>query len=416
MKHGFLSDYFTGVGAKRLTDVEVSPEKSHQHEFNGISELKKIFGTEKINFNAKYIYLHDEEEQVFSDNGTLTWYDAREGHATRTEYRLYYSENDVLNKAESGDLLIICQKSKDELFIIVAPEGSTSESQVLWLFGLDEARDGFRQDNKNQLRLKFIVRDLEEEKTKLSFGDKFILSELGIEVEQTAPDLLEDLLARFGTTFPSTAIFSDYARVTAEEVSPVENPDHALVLWMDQEERLFKTFEKHLLHEKLKRGFGESGHDTDDFISFSLSVQNRRKVRAGYAFENHLAHLFERNSVRFSHGTETERKNKPDFIFPDIKLYKDVSFPADYFTMLGVKTSAKDRWRQILSEADRIPAKHLITLEPAISRNQTDEMRSQHVQLVIPESFKSSYTIEQQKEIMQVSDFINMVKERQARV
>lgn len=394
----------------------MSPEKSHQHEFNGINELKRIFGTEKINFNAKYIYLHDDEEQVFSDNGTLTWYDAREGHATRTEYRLYYSENDVLNKAESGDLLIICQKSKDELFIIVAPEGSTSESQVLWLFGLDEARNGFKQDNKNQLRLKFIVRDLEEEKTKLSFGDKFILSELGIEVEETVPDLLEDLLKKFGNTFPSTAAFSDYARATAGRTSPVESPDHALVLWMDQEERLFKTFEKHLLSEKLKHGFGKSGHDTDDFISFSLSVQNRRKVRAGYAFENHLAHLFESNSIRFSHGAETERKNKPDFIFPDIKLYKNVSFSADYLTMLGVKTSAKDRWRQILSEADRIPAKHLITLEPAISRNQTDEMRSQHVQLVIPESFKSSYTVEQQKEIIQVNDFINLVKERQARV
>lgn len=416
MKHGFLSDYFTGVGAKRLTDVEVSPEKSHQHEFNGISEFKKIFGTEKINFKARYIYLHDDEAQVFSDNGSLTWYDAREGHATRTEYRLYYSENSVLNKAQSGDLIIICKKSANELFIIVAPEGSTSENQVLWLFGLDEAGDGFKQENKHQLRLKFVVRDLAEEKTRLSFGDKFILSELGIEVEETAPDLLEDLLKTFGNKFPGTADFSAYARATAGDSSPVESPDHALVLWMDQEERLFKTFEKHLLHEKLKRGFGESGHDTDDFISFSLSVQNRRKVRAGYAFENHLAYLFEKNGIHFSHGAETERKNKPDFIFPDIKLYRDPAFHSDYLTMLGVKTSAKDRWRQILSEADRIPVKHLVTLEPAISRNQTDEMKSQHVQLIIPESFKSSYTVEQQKEIMQVNDFINLVKERQARV
>ena len=125
MKQGFLSDYFSGVGAKRLTEVEVSPEKSHQHEFNGIGEFKKIFGTEKISFKARYVYLHEDEGQVFSDNGTLTWYDAREGHPSRTEYRLYYSENAVLNKAESGDLIVICKKEGDELFIIVAPEGTT---------------------------------------------------------------------------------------------------------------------------------------------------------------------------------------------------------------------------------------------------------------------------------------------------
>ena len=27
-------------------------------------------------------------------------------------------------------------------------------------------------------------------------------------------------------------------------------------------------------------------------------------------------------------------------------------------SMLGVKTTCKDRWRQVLSEADRIPQKH----------------------------------------------------------
>lgn len=36
---------------------------------------------------------------------------------------------------------------------------------------------------------------------------------------------------------------------------------------------------------RLKAGFGENGEDVDAFISFSLSVQNRRKSRVGHAFE-----------------------------------------------------------------------------------------------------------------------------------
>lgn len=33
--------------------------------------------------------------------------------------------------------------------------------------------------------------------------------------------------------------------------------------------------------------------------------------------------------------------------------------------MLAAKTSTKDRWRQVLDEAGRIPDKHLFTIAPA---------------------------------------------------
>ena len=271
MKQGFLSDYFSGIGAKRLSDVEISSEKSHQHEFNGIAEFKNIFGSEKINFKAKFIYLHDEEEQVFTENGTLTWYDAREGNATRTEYRLYYSPNAVLNKAEKGDLLVICRRAENELFIIVAPEGSTSERQVLWLFGLDGAGH------------KFTVKSLFEEKPEINFASRIILSELGIEIQETAKDFLQEILQKFGNDFPKTVEFSKYARSTVSNVSPVDAPDEALIKWLEQEEILFRTLEKHIISDRLSKGFGSDGEDIDDFIDFSLSVQNRRKSRAGRA-------------------------------------------------------------------------------------------------------------------------------------
>ena len=84
--------------------------------------------------------------------------------------------------------------------------------------------------------------------------------------------------------------------------------------------------------------------------------------------------------------------------------------------MLGVKTTAKDRWRQVLTEADRIKNKHLITLQPAISKNQTDEMKSQGLKLIVPAAIISSYTIEQRNGIMKVSEFIDLVRDRQSSI
>ena len=38
--------------------------------------------------------------------------------------------------------------------------------------------------------------------------------------------------------------------------------------------------------------------------------------------------------------------------------------------MLAVKTTAKDRWRQVLVEAERVETKHLLTLQEGISEIQ----------------------------------------------
>src|SRR5882672_12803911 len=101
-----IGKYFAGIGAKRLSEVEIEPTTSNQHEFNGIGDFKNIFGTEKIRFRGKFIFLADNQERIIEDEGILTWYDARERHETRTEYRLYYSTNDVISESSVNDLVI----------------------------------------------------------------------------------------------------------------------------------------------------------------------------------------------------------------------------------------------------------------------------------------------------------------------
>jgi hypothetical protein len=44
MTRGLLAKYFTGVAVKRLSTVEADINRSHQHEFNGVTNLKRILG------------------------------------------------------------------------------------------------------------------------------------------------------------------------------------------------------------------------------------------------------------------------------------------------------------------------------------------------------------------------------------
>jgi hypothetical protein len=405
MENGLLSKYFKGIVAKKLSQVETDSQVSNQHEFNGINDFKSILGTRKSTYEGVFIYLTDSDETILNEVGSLTWYNARENDPNRNEFRLYYSTTQIMEKANAGDFLLIGLTHDDKLVVVIAPTGTTAEQQLLWLFEIGEIGN------------KFIFRDISSNDIKLNFAGKYILNSLGFEIDETAPDYLDMILKTFGSQFPSTAIFSDFARSTVDNVSPIEEPDKTLIAWLEREEMLFKTLEKHIVSKKLEQGFGENRIDVDDFISFSLSVQNRRKSRAGFAFENHLESIFKFQEISFSKGAKTERNNKPDFLFPSIINYHNPDFPVELLTMLGVKTTAKDRWRQVLSEAERIThQKHLITLEPAISVNQTDEMFAQNLQLVIPQSLKETFTASQQLNLLNLQDFLNLVRQRQNRI
>ncbi|MBW8810972.1 MAG: hypothetical protein JF591_19615, partial [Lysobacter sp.] len=59
MKQGSLSEYFQGVAAKRLTEVEANVLKSNQHEFNGVKALREMLGEpdQRVPYPSKMMYL-----------------------------------------------------------------------------------------------------------------------------------------------------------------------------------------------------------------------------------------------------------------------------------------------------------------------------------------------------------------------
>jgi hypothetical protein len=399
MKQGYLSAYFDGVAVKTLSAVEVDKLSSNQHEFNGVSGLRDILGEPdgKMRYPTKFLYLSDQEDAPVIEDGFLTWYDARqkarvERGIMRSEYRLYFSENDVLFRASSDDILVIGKLADNTLLAIVAKSGTTIAQQICWLFGFSDARGSG-----------FSVRDgLDTEKDRIQLASAWILDSIGISVDFDEAQYLDAMLETFGNKFPTTREFSGYARATLPDVTVHDAHDAVLMAWMEREEVLFRTLEKHIISERLSEGFDG---DVDGFIAFSLSVQNRRKSRAGLALENHLEILFQEIGIRYARNSVTEHRSKPDFVFPGIKEYHDPGFDTLALDMLGVKSSCKDRWRQVLAEADRIEHKHLLTLEAGISKSQTDEMQAKNLQLVLPESLHDSYLQDQRSWLLSVAEF-----------
>jgi hypothetical protein len=402
MRQGFLSQYFTGVASKRLTAVDAEQHRSNQHEFSGVSELKAILGdADRQRIPATFLYLSDGNDPV-SEQGFVSWYDARRAHPRRSEWRLYYPDTEVSSRAGEGDLLIIATRPDKSVLAIIADDRSTVSRQLAWLFGTGAPElPGFA-----------LTTEAETDRIALQFASRLILDELGIDpwtIEQEAH--LQTMLARFGGSLPDTRTFSAFARETVPRVDVGADPDAALIGWLEREELLFRAFERHLISDRLKRGFSE----VDDFLQFSLSVQNRRKVRAGSALENHLEHIFRTLGIHHDRTPVTEGKARPDFLFPGSGAYRDARFPTEMLTVLGVKTSCKDRWRQVLAEADRIPEKHLLTLEPAITPAQTSEMQQKKVRLVVPGEIQATYTAAQRPWLLAVSDLAALLLERQSR-
>ena len=252
----------------------------------------------------------------------------------------------------------------------------------------------------------------------LDFAARYILNEIGVEFEvefeKSEAEKIDSVIKQFDDTFPTTKEFSKFARDSLPEVKVEDDPDAALMAWVDQEEAMFRRLERRIVSKRLVKGFvDEKGTHVDDFIKYSLSVQNRRKSRMGYSLENHLEAVFRALNIGYVRGTVTELGYKPDFLFPSAKAYKDA--PAEglpCLTMLGAKSTCKERWRQVLKEASKITEKHLLTLEPRITVTQTGQMAEENLQLVVPSSIQNSYTEEQRTWLLNLNDFIAVVNGR----
>jgi len=394
------------VGVKRLTGADTT--RSNQHEVGTTREMRAQFlgDQEQKTFQTFYIWLDDDNTRVTAQ-GRATHYDTRENASNRSpEWRLYYDSNPVTEAMREGDLLFLAHATDGLLYFVVARRGSTIERQLLWLF--DISPDGER----------FVSREIAESDRELDFSVRFILSEIGIEIEDVEADNLDSIVGHLDE-FPSTYDFSKLARQTLAEVNALADPDAALVAWLSHEESLFRRLERRIVASRLEEGFRKDDGftDVDGFIRFSLSVQNRRKSRMGLSLEHHLEAVFGAHNIAHVRDAVTENNQRPDFLFPGADAYQAAPGSGSAsLMMLAAKSSCKERWRQVLAEASKIPNKHLLTLEPGISEPQTDQMQKSALQLVVPESIQVSFTRTQRAWLWTLRDFIEEARRRATKV
>jgi hypothetical protein len=190
------------------------------------------------------------------------------------------------------------------------------------------------------------------------------------------------------------------------------NPDKRLLRRRECEFEIFRSVEEAVELPVIRAGF----NTIDEFTARAQSILQRRKSRSGRSLELHAKALFVEEGLRegtqFVHQPPESDPGKrgPDFLFPSGAAYADHDFPEARLRMLAVKTTCKDRWRQILTEADRIEKKHLLTLQEGVSERQFQEMVDAGVQLVVPEPLKTTFPPSVQEHLQTVESFIADVR------
>lgn len=310
------------------------------------------------------------------------------GSKTRNEYRLtnfgrgfpFLSDNNI------GDLLIICKRGEKyyEAFVLQKD---------------DEIDDFFAALN-------------------LSANDtnKIIPKQFQLTYEDKLYNCFITFLKSLTSDFPSTHALSGNARrcynntygITLKAIQ--DTPDEKLLNWLDAEFKLFKTIENDRYSTRIKTPF----LTVEELVETANTILNRRKSRAGRSLEHHLSEIFNVFKLSFESQVITEDNKKPDFIFPGREAYLNPKFDDKKLFVLASKTTCKDRWRQVLNEADRIKTKHLFTLQQGISSNQLEEMYKYNVCLVVPKLYLSSFPIQYRDKIFTLDTFVKHIQTAQS--
>ena len=326
---------------------------------------------------------------------TIKWQDDFEtesrfiyyGVGTRNEYRItrFGKGFPFLTDDSVGDLLVLC-KMDDQYY----------HAYVLQTD--DEMEDFFSGVGITASEVNQIIPD--------QFAET---------AEERLLQCFREYIATLNVDFPTTIEMALRSRTCflssygLTDKSIRRNPDSQIVEWINAEYQLFRMLENDRYDHYIRKPFG----DVEQLVAAANKILNRRKSRAGKSLEHHLDQMFQIFRLKYDTQVTTEGKKLPDFIFPGGEEYHNPKFDARNLIFLGAKTTCKDRWRQIVGEADRIPVKHLFTLQQGVSRNQMEEMTAQGVRLVVPKENKSAFPRDERNQILTLESFLKYVKEKQ---
>lgn len=229
-------------------------------------------------------------------------------------------------------------------------------------------------------------------------------------VQPSLPDFA--IPAEWLSIFPSGRDIFQYIVNLVPRAKWQYSIDELLLKRRELEFQLFEKIEQQEVLPNIRNGFDS----VEEFIKYSHSVSNRRKSRTGTSLELNLESIFRDERIAFETQVITENRKKPDFLFPSGRAYHDQAFPDIKLHMLASKTCCKDRWRQVLNEANRITTKHLFTLQHGVSGHQLKEMLDNNVNLVVPAPFLTSFPKEWRDSLLTLEGFVGYIRSQQISV
>jgi hypothetical protein len=362
---------------KFITANDTGATGGHQAGFHIHKGIWPLFfdtpGKKGVN---KDLFVTIKWQDDFETSSRFIYY----GVGTRNEYRLtrFGRGFPFLTEDNVGDLLVLNKKGK-EFF------------------------EGYVLSNDEDIEDFFASMRISSSETNQLFNEPS-----GKSSENLLSDCFNGFIETIGKRFPNTLEIANQARLCYQNSfgstsrNVLKNSDYEIIKWLETEFELFKAIENQLYKEILSKNFS----NVEELVKTANSILNRRKSRAGKSLEHHLEEIFKISKLKFQTQAVIEGNKKPDFLFPNASAYNDLEFNSDRLIFLASKTTCKDRWRQILNEADRIRVKHLFTLQQGISKNQLSEMKKYGVKLVVPHSYHSSFPKEYRSDIYSLQDFI----------
>jgi hypothetical protein len=363
------------LAAKTLTSVEVDPSSSHQHELHA-GKIRTLleFGGRTTGSLTTHFYLADGSEPVV-DEGTFTLYDAREANPQRSEWHLYYRSSEIPALARAGDLLVLLRpdKSKPDLHGLIARPGTRYERQLRAALDLGDAA-AIRQ-----------FAGIETHRATLRESAQIALPLVAHDVAFDVTDHPVYLEALRTGRMPKSKTMAGAAYDLVHARAPRLDPDAYLTSALDTESELFFAIEAALGQQELN-AMTARGANLEEVLAFAMSKHQARKARRGLSLQNHLEVLLDRSGIPNSPQCTTEPGETPDFIIPGCREYHDPDFPAERLFMVGCKSKLRDRWRQHLNEARRIPIKFHVSLDADLSDDLMERMHEGGLRLFLPRS------------------------------
>ncbi len=309
----------------------------------------------------------------------ITWYGAK----TRREYRLtrFGKAFPYLDPERVGDLVVFVRTAdaKFEAFVIT---GDEETDQVLAALDIEIGRFWGIYTG----------------------GIPALLSDE--QVQDCLTRRFEAFAGHF-RDFPDTTRFSMEAVESLQSCNPAAlkaGPDESLMSLIRTEYDLFRHVERKLSTSMVASGFAS----VDDFLKTASSIMNRRKSRAGRSLENHFSWVLRQN--RIPHEVRPPIEGRPDVVIPDARTYDLHDSGRPPVWILGVKSTCKDRWRQVLQEAPKVKTRFLVTVQPTISSAQIADMTKHDVRLVVPREVRRNYSRSDLGSVLTVQEFIELVR------